>query len=364
MSQAPINHDRLVDQVWTRSLQKIMKGDGPPPLRREIGDEIDALIPQVATGMLLAVNPAFAKVLYATAQSSAKRNAFFAMRRLGMPSDFFWKFDMWSDDKALSTITKVVDRIFKAVLQVNQQGLLTFNSVDVPNTRFEITFADCAECHGVNAGLSACYFHAGTFAGIFSAMLDTELECFENTCVAAGAGQCSFTIGLPNDREVAVPFERNMNNVNVSIVHQSRFDPAQQATRRLVDIGYYQLLLSSAIAGNLATLSETCFATGVEVGTQLGSVLESRPSGVSHDSIAAIYAELRYLELSFEVSPSSTMVTAIGAPETMGALVKGAFVPFLAGELESLLKTGGFDVSYSTAERENGELKLVFVPQI
>lgn len=367
MTGSTKNYDRVVDLVWARSLEKIMKGDGPAPVRNEIGDNIDTFIPQIATGMLLGVNPAFARVLYTAALSSAKRNSFFAMRRLGMPSDFFWKFELWSDDKAQSTVSKVVDRIFKALLHAGRRGLLEFLSVDVPATRFTIEFADCAECYGVNAERTACYFHAGTFAGIFSAMLDRDLECVETECVAAGAQSCKFTIGLPTDREVAVPFEENMTDVSVKIDHQNRVDPSADSDRRMVDIGYYQLLLSSAISGNLSTLEKGCFETGVTAGKQLGEILEKRPEGVTDQTICTLYQQLRYTDLSIDSSSQNGVsVTTNNAPESAGFLSDSAFVPFLAGELQTLLTMAGHRVRYSTSENksDNEVMNLIFVPEV
>lgn len=367
MTSSSIDHDRVVDQVWARSLERIMKGDGPAPVRQQIGDDIDAFIPQVATGMLLSANPAFARILYTAAFSAAKRNSFFAMRRLGMPSDFFWKFDLWSDDRAHSTVARVVDRIFKALLHAGQQGLLEFLKIDVPATRFEIAFENCAECHGVVAERTACFFHAGTFAGIFGAMLDRDLDCVETECTAAGAEKCRFTVGLPNDRDLAARFEENMTSIDVQVNATTRSKPESDADRRLVDIGYYQLLLSSAIAGNLSTLDRTCFETGLMVGDQFGSAATSRGETVSDETIRAIYRELHYLDLAINTSsPPNIVVSTAGAPETAGALAEAAFVPFLAGELQRLLNLAGHDVQFSKIEKRpgSGGLDLVFGPKV
>jgi predicted hydrocarbon binding protein len=364
MTQPVVSHDRVVDLVWARSVEKIMKGDGPSPVRQAMGDDIDAFIAQVATGALLEVNPAFAKVLYSSASTAAKRNSFFAMRRLGMPSDFFWKFDMWSDEKAHSTLAKVVERIFKALLQVGRQGLLKFNEVDVPATRFTIEFSDCAECHGVSTENVACYFHAGTFAGIFSAMLDVDLECVELQCTAAGAESCKFVVGLPDDRELAVPFDRNMENVAVTVQRETGGLRDGESARRLVDIGYYQMLLSSAIAGNLSMLEAACFKTGVAVGEQLGELLESRPEGVTHKTISSIYHKMKYVDLVIDSGATEIVVTASGVPETTGPLSDAAFVPFLAGELQSLISVTNGPVKYKSAEKQAERLVVVFVPEV
>jgi len=367
LNQPTVNHDRAVDLVWARSLEKIMKGEGPAAVRSQLGDEIDSFIPQVATGVLLSANPAFARILYTSAYVAAKRNSFFAMRRLGMPSDFFWKFDMWSDEKAQSTISKVVERLFKQLLHAGRQGLLEFLKVDVPATRFEIAFSDCAECHGMIAERTACNFHAGTFAGIFGAMLDRDLDCVETACIAAGAERCTFSIGLPNNRDIAVMFDKNMTDINVTPIPIGRLDTSSNIERRTIDIGYYQQLLSSAISGNLSTLERTCFDTGTMVGNQLGEVLKSRFGGITNESVSAIYRELRYLDLTIDLSskPDITISTS-GAPEATGALADTAFVPFLAGELQSLLNMAGHKVNFSRIEKhsETQNVDLIFVPEV
>ena len=62
-------------------------------------------------------------------------------------------------------------------------------------------------------------------------MLDVDLECIELECAAAGAKSCKFMVGLPGDREVAVPLDQNLENVLVEIA-----DTTEAFTTRQMDL--------------------------------------------------------------------------------------------------------------------------------
>lgn len=67
-----------------------------------------------------------------------------------------------------------------------KQGTFDLASVDVERCRFEMTFANCAECSGLEAAHPMCLFHAGLFAGILGALLDRDLDAVETECRASG----------------------------------------------------------------------------------------------------------------------------------------------------------------------------------
>ena len=202
--------DRVVDRVWARALGQIMKeGDGGS-LRPGLGDEINMYIPQSVTTALLTTNPAFARVLYGSGESSAKRNACLIVRRLGMPPDFFWKFDHWSDERAYETLRKLIEKVFASLMSRQKAGVLELVSVDVEQARFEITFASCVECHGVTCEQPICFFHAGVFDGIMEALLGKEFDAYEESCTASGGDVCRFIVGPRERREVAAAWTNGL----------------------------------------------------------------------------------------------------------------------------------------------------------
>ena len=111
-------------------------------------------------------------------------------------------------------------------------------------------------------------------------------------------------------------------------------------------------------------LEAACFKTGITVGEQLGVLLESRAGGVTHETISSIYREMKYVDLEIDSSSTEIVVTAIGVPETTGPLSDAAFVPFLAGELQSLIRITDGRITYKSAEKQAERLVVVFVPEV
>ncbi|MFC2060376.1 V4R domain-containing protein [Chloroflexota bacterium] len=77
---------------------------------------------------------------------------------------------------------------------------------------------ECAGIVGLKQGI--CYYHAGTFAGILSGLLNRDLVSFETDCHASGNDFCRFTIGDAADEEMINQFDTYMSppEVNADIV--------------------------------------------------------------------------------------------------------------------------------------------------
>ena len=86
--------EKLTDEVWQSALGRIMKKD-MPVVRTSLGDDIDLYVPQMRTLMMVEANPDIASLIYSSSRVSANRNVFVIMKRLGMPADYFWKFEYW-----------------------------------------------------------------------------------------------------------------------------------------------------------------------------------------------------------------------------------------------------------------------------
>ncbi|NQW17811.1 MAG: hypothetical protein HQ478_10040 [Chloroflexi bacterium] len=372
MTQASssIAADRLSDQLWARALSKITRGPAEDAGRATMGDQISTFVPQVATSLLMSSNPAFSRVLYAAGYASSKRNAYFIMRRLGMPSDFFWKFDIWDDERAFTTLKKVMDRIFKSLMKKTAQGDLDLISVDVVNGRFVVEFKGCAECSGVGADRSICFFHAGMFAGVLGAMLDRDLDAWESECGGSGHGACRFVIGNPTDREIAAPLDDQLGSFTIEVDPVGMVGGSLERLRGddnsgVVDVGYYQLLLASSVLSNLEIGGDACFETGARVGAEIIPLIREQYEGTPEQVIESLYSDLRYMTV--DVIPEGDGFTVVigEAPEIASPLNQAAFVPFIAGELDSLLEgLSGNAVRFASSERDGESLRLVFVPEV
>lgn len=360
--------DKIVDLVWSRALDKIVKGGGTEVLRSSLGDEIDLFVPQTVTAALLSANPGFARMLYDSGYTSAKRNAYFVMRRLGMPTDFFWQFDYWTVDRAFTTVQKVMARIFAAMMDKQKQGHVEVASVDVARSTFTLAFDGCAECAGLQSGQPACYFHGGVFAGILASMLNRELDAYEEECSASGGKTCRFKVGKRDDREVLPPHEQWMKapSVKADVAGRAEASLDHRSSRSLgnmVDVGYYQMLLSSSFLVNLELLEKACFTTGAQVGKALAPLLSRRFQGSPPAAIEAFYAQMRYMKVQVQDDGAAVTVRLAEAPEAVGPLAGAALVPFVSGELESLLsELMGKPVRYQSAVSEPGGLVLRFAP--
>jgi hypothetical protein len=282
-----------------------------------------------------------------------------------MPADFFWKFDQWSKERAFSTLSRVMERVFAALMARHNAGLLKLESVNVERGHFEVSFDSCAECQGASASRPACFFHAGTFAGIMAAMLNRRMEAVELTCEAVGGGPCRFLIGDEADRRLSAQSEAALEGKALELRVSRGKDGAagQDGVAGLVALSYYQLLLASAFLPNLAVLEDACMSAGRRIGKNLATLLDggSDPAG----QISRLYSELRYMSVDVREANGGITVTATGAPETLGPMRDAALVPFICGELESLLSAlTGRKSAFAGVERQGENLLLRFAPEV
>lgn len=360
--------ERVVDEVWSAALTKIMKGPSTAMLRPHLGNEIDAFVPQAATASLINANAGFASILYASAYTSAKRNAYLLIRRLGMPPDFFWKFDYWTQERASETLQRIFAKVFSALFATQKTGTLTLTKVDTERGQFEVEFDDCVECSGLTGKHHICFFHAGIFAGIFGSLLDRDLDAVEIECTVRGAPTCKFLIGKRDDREIMLGVDAGLNQPGIGVNLTSRVQAVVERTPAgssgdLVDIGYYQLLLSSSFLTNLEFVAQGWFQAGKELGEEIAPLLPPIADGDPASRIAGFYRRLRHMDIQIEDRGASVEVKVTEAPETLGPLARETMVPFLCGEMESLLSTlMKRPLHFQSEGRQDGTLLLRFAP--
>ncbi|MBI4200175.1 MAG: hypothetical protein HY535_06860 [Chloroflexi bacterium] len=360
--------EQIVDQVWSRALGKIVKGKVVAPLRTRLGDDIDMIVPQAAAAGLMSANPAFAKVLYAAAYATAKRNAYIVTRQVGMPPDFFWEFELWTQQRAFETMQKVTARIFGAIMTHQKEGTLELVATEVEHLRFETAFTDCVECSGLTTSNTICFFHAGLFAGILGSLLDKDLDAVELECAAQGGKVCRFKIGKPDDREIKIPLEERLGHIALQVDYSKRVEEGlkQQTIRgigNLVDVGYYQLILSSVFLAHAEVLSRAFMATGEEMGRALVPLIPQMLQGDAASAISAFYHQLRYTDIRINEQDQGIEVQVEEAPEMMGPLEQATPIPFLCGGLQALLSSlKQKPLRFQSAQRDGNTLRLRFGP--
>ena len=361
--------EKVVDEVWAAALDRIVKGGVAGTHRPHLGDEIDLVVPQSAIAPLINSNPGFASILYSSAYTSAKRNAYIVIRRLGMPADFFWKFDYWSQERAFDTLKKVLARVFNALMLQQKAGILDLSLVDVEKGRFELTFTDSAECAMLKADGPLCFFHAGLFAGILGALLDREMDAFEVRCSAQGAERCTFKLGRRDDREIVIGREAWFQQLSLDLDIKRRMEESleKRQTRQLgntVDIGYYQLLLSSVFLPNLTLLEDAWLATAEAYGKGLAVLLQKHFSGDVPKVFGDFYGQLKHLEVEMVVKGDGYEATIHEAPEVGGPLARLTLIAVLQGEMKGLL-SGLTGKNFQCQSVPQGEaLLLRFTPQV
>ena len=357
--------DRVVDLVWSRALGKILKGEPRAAARPGLGEEIDLTVPQASTAAMLSRIPAFTKLLYNAGYAASSRNAYLVLRRVGMPSDFFWKFDYWDEDRAFETLDKVINRIFTALMAKQNVGELKLVSVDGEHGRFELSFAHCAECAGFRAPTPMCFYHTGSFAGILSAMLDRELDGYEIECVSTGGAACRFIVGNRDDRQIARGLDEWLAGFSGNLDVAERISATLGAhTDTLVDIGYYQLLLASSYLTNMDVVERACLEAGESVGAVLADVVQERfPGEEPLPAVQEFYRRLRYTSITITPEGDGYRVELDEAPEVVEPLSGSAVVPFLPGELAGLLGAlGGQQLRVSEIEASGAQLRLLLSP--
>ena len=272
------------------------------------------------------------------------------------------------DDRAFSVFGGVLGRIFASLMSKQKQGQLSLISANVEHCAFEVSFESCVECSGQTTTSPLCCFHAGVFAGIFAAMLDRELDAFEETCPATGGQACVFKIGVRDARSVKHPLEQWLDSFNngsgvpdsamAGVRDRDAADPAE-----LVDIGYYQLLLSSCFLTHAELFEGAYHAAGADVGHRLGPFINAGFEGGPRSVIEQFYRQVRHMSVNIVEVGEAFEIRVAEAPEAHGAMGSNPVSAFICGELESLLSDlTQRAVSYVSTSSDSDGLMIRFAP--
>lgn len=333
--------EKIIDGLWSSSLTRISKKDVAGK-RDKLGDYVNVSIPQGREVALLEANPALASLIYYAAYDSASRNAYIIMRKLNMPADYFWQYEFWPKERAFDTLQRVMSRVFSAIMNQNKEGVLALVDVETERLRFTVSFTECAECAGISASRSFCYYHAGTFAGIIAGLLNKEMDAYETDCSGTGHKSCVFILGKRDDPEIGVHVADFLTQKKLSIAinqeqQTQKTGEPRQSLGNLVNIEYYQLILTNSILSNPSLFSASSFNVGVEYGGRLAAILKNTHPENPINGMKDYYRQLLYMDIEIADAGADKLITLNECAETAPALQKKELLGFLLGELQGLL---------------------------
>jgi predicted hydrocarbon binding protein len=356
--------DELIDKVWMGFFDKLKKNK-VPRVRSELGDEVDLFVPQIRALFLMHSNPRFPHIIYTSSYRVARRNAYTIMRKL-LPPDFFWKFEFWTNERAFEKLSKVTNRIFRAIMKLNKEGLLSVENVstDPPEIKILLKLEECAECFGVEANHPLCYHHAGTLAGIVSSLLKEELNGYETECCATGGDNCEFFLEK-NGEEL----KNYLNPEKIDFSLQKRLENMVERKIRPslgneTALRYYQLVILNSLITNPEMFSASSYEVGLEYGNRLASFLQTyynKREEELFDMISHYYRLLKHLQL---VKKGADKIRADEVAEISGLSKNKLFLGFLFGELEGLFSVIRKEkVICETKEFKNDDVEITFKKQ-
>lgn len=341
MLEGAANLEELIDEVWSLFLDDL-KQKGHPQARTIFGDEVNLLVPQVRLLLPLHANPRFPISLYTASYLGARRNAYAIMRKLDMPPDFFWKFEYWTNERAFEVLSKVINRIFREIMRTTKEGLLSVKnaSTNPEEIRIQLALDECVECFGLAANHPVCYYHAGVFTGIISALLGKELDCYETACCATGGATCEFMVVNKGQGEA---LEQYLNPATIDFALPQRLKSAldgqtRQSTGTDANLRYYHLVLLNSLITNPQLFSATSYELGRDYGKNLVRFLAQYYQKQEHellDVVAQYYRFLKHLQL--ELTQGTTVLRAGEVAEIAGLTKSADYLSFLIGELEGIV---------------------------
>ncbi|MFC1904710.1 V4R domain-containing protein [Chloroflexota bacterium] len=361
--------DKLVDHAWISLLASVMKKRDT--MRSEMGDEIDLYVPQSRLLSLAKSNVAVPKLLYQAAYSSAHRNAINIMSKLGMPADYFWKFEYWPKGRALTTLGQIVNRVFSSMMSQAKQGSLKIADLDIDPLRINISFESCVECAGIS-GLQQgiCYYHAGIFSGILSALINRELDGFETSCCACGGESCNFILGDKTDEYIKTEYDTYISPSEIEAdwlpcLDKSLHNLPVRALGNVVDINYLRLVMASTLIADQQLYASANFEVGCQHGRKLAPVLAEFYGQAGLQNISKYYSQSHQLSIEIKENKPKLELVIKECPESVGDIKIVEMISFLSGELQGLTsELTNTEMTIEESRFEDDSLLLTFTPKV
>lgn len=312
-------------------------------LRPRLGDYIDLCIPQSRLVSLINSNESMSGLLYISAQVSARRNAYNIINKLGMPSDFFWKFEYWPKARARDVLGQILDNIFSSIMIKARAGRIEMTELDVDPLRIVIDFQDCVECAGIQ-GLKhgMCYYHAGIISGIISALINKDVNGFEMECHASGNESCRFIIGDKENEYIKSGLDDYFSPTRIDVdlmqrLHNCLDNIPVRPNGNLVDINYHRMTTATF----LSATPQTSTATNNEVDTRLGYEIAQainkfyRRRGLR--KIRDYYSQVGQSSIEVNIDEHRLELTIAESADASSSLTDTDMMGFLLGKLQGLL---------------------------
>ncbi len=360
--------DNIIDNAWASLLASVLKKRNV--LRPEIGDEIDLYVPQSRLLSMLEANPDLPQQLYTSAYESARRNASIIVGKLGMPADYFWKFEYWPKARAFATLEKIVSRVFASIMKQANEGELKIVDLSIDPLKIEITFKDCVECAGLK-GFShgICYYHAGTLAGILSGLINRDLSGIETACQVTGSESCNFTIGDSSEDEIKRMYTDYITPpvVNTDLVSRAEESLSKTPARSLgnmVDISYLQLAVANTLQADPEKYASSSYEIGADLGKKLAPVLTDIISGDNFETLERYYLQLGEFEVEINGDSSQLDLKIRECAESSGTDKLIEMTSFLTGELCGIIsEMMNTEMKPAESRFEGENLLLTFIPE-
>lgn len=359
--------NEVIDHAWDNMLAGVLKKRHI--YRPGLGDEIDLFIPQSRLLSLLETSPSIIPRIYGAARESARRNAGRITSSLGMPADYFWKFEYWPKVRAYTTLEKIVSRVFASIMKQSKTGELKLTELNIDPLVIEITFDNCAECAGIEGlGHNICYYHAGTFSGILSGLINRDLAGYESACRAGQGSNCRFIIFDRAENPDNPEFSKFMTPPVISTGLPARLEKSLKKISvrdmgNVVDICYLQLATGNTLVQEPENYSSLSHDTGTALGKKLAPVLAGFYGSNTKDVIRQYSLQLG--EFKAEISGDSSVIemSISECAEISGTAAPLEMAAFLSGELCGLISEfTRTEMVLKNSQFKGNNLLLTFVP--
>jgi len=361
--------EKVIDQAWMLLLASVVKKRDV--LRPNLGNDVDSYLAQSRLLSLMESNSTLPSQFYQAAQTSAQRNTVNIVRKLGMPADYFWKFEYWPKPRALTTLGQIVNRIFVSMMTQAKAGNLKITDLEIEPLRIHVSFADCVECSGIS-GLThgICYYHGGTFAGILAGLINRELAAYETTCHARGDESCQFIIGDKADETINTEHNTYLSPPQTKVDMGARLEKSLSKTPvrplgNLMDVNYLQLVIANAMQSNPQIVASTPFEAGSQHGHKLAAALASFYGQEGIQNITNFYQQLSQCSIEIKETKPELQFVIKECAESVANVRDMEMVSFLLGELQGLAsQVSQTELTVKESHFEDGNLLVTLTPKV
>lgn len=333
--------NKIIESAWIELLSKATKKQGTTSDNVK-SESIDLYVPQSRLLALAESNRAVPRLIYLSAQESAKKNAYLIARKLGMPSDYFWKFEFWPAERAYTTLAKIVHRIFTTIMHEGGEGKLTVRELAMEPFQVIIDFEGCAECAGLRGlDFGICFYHAGTFAGIIEALLNLDtLDCYEESCHAAGHEHCTFILGDKTNRNFIGKFDAFLSPPAIKVDLAERLMTSLKkdnvrALGNMVDVNYLRLVTANILLDNPRLFTTMNTEVGYRFGSDIAGIVARFYGTDTGEAITGYYRDTCGLHTVLTEESGAVKVTMKEITPTV--YNTSEMESFLVGEVSGLL---------------------------